>query len=129
MRTGDIMRRDAQGSFYMLSRKKNVVKSGGENVFCSDVECVVKMHPAVMECVVIGVPDERLGEAVTAVVQLRDGASLSLEELQEHCKRYLSSYKKPLHLELVPAFDMDDAGKIRKEALEKSIRAKYAINI
>lgn len=129
MRTGDIMRRDAQGSFYMLSRKKNVVKSGGENVFCSDVECVVKMHPAVMECVVIGVPDERLGEAVTAVVQLREGASLSLEELQEHCKRYLSSYKKPLHLELVPAFDMDDAGKIRKEALEKNIRAKYAINI
>lgn len=128
MRTGDIMQRDENGNFYMLSRKKNVVKSGGENVFCSDVECVVKMHPSVMECVVIGVPDSRLGEAVTAVVQLRDGTSLSLEEPQEHCKHYLSSYKKPLHLDIVSGFDMDDAGKIRKDRLEETIKAKYINN-
>lgn len=125
MLTGDIMYEDDDGYFYMLSRRKNIIKSGGENVFCSDVENVIRMHPSVMECVIIGVPDHRLGEAVTAVVQLRDGASLDLTELQEHCKKYLSSYKKPLHLEIVPSFDMDDAGKIRKDKLKKFIREKY----
>lgn len=125
MRTGDIMTQDEDGFFFMLSRKKNLIKSGGENVFCSDVENVVKMHPSIMECIVIGVPDHRLGEAVTAVVQLRQDATLSLAELQEHCKKYLSSSKKPLHLEIVPCFDMDDAGKIRRDRLEKTLRAKY----
>ncbi|MEA5152155.1 MAG: AMP-binding protein [Oscillospiraceae bacterium] len=125
MRTGDIMSRDAEGYFYMLSRKKNVIKSGGENVFCADVENVVKLHPAVLECVVAGVPDERLGEAVMAVMQLRPGMSLTLEELQEHCKKYLSSYKKPLHMELVDSFGMDDAGKIRKDRLREILKGKY----
>lgn len=125
MRTGDIMYRDEDGYYYMLSRKKHVIKSGGENVFCADVENVIKCHPSVLECIVIGVPDHRLGEAVTAIVQLRQGTSLTLEELQEHCKQYLSSYKKPLHMEIVDSFRMDDAGKIRREQIEKIVRAKY----
>ena len=125
MRTGDIMFRDEEGYFYMLSRKKNVIKSGGENVFCSDVESVIRRHPAVRECLVAGVPDERLGEAVTAVVELKPGLSLTLEELQEHCRQYLSSYKKPLYLELVDHFDMDDAGKIRRDTIDRLLREKY----
>ena len=125
MRTGDIMVRDADGYYYMLSRKKNVIKSGGENVFCADVESVVKRHPAVRECVITGVPDERLGEAVMAVIQLKPGASLTLHELQEHCKQYLSSYKKPLYMELVEDLDMDDAGKIRREVIDRIVREKY----
>ena len=126
MRTGDVMYRDKDGYFYMLSRKKNIIKSGGENVFCADVENVVKMHPSVLECVIVGVPDERLGEAVMAVVQLREGCTLSLPELQEHCKKYLSSYKKPLYMEIVESFDMDDAGKIRKDRLREQLGSKYA---
>lgn len=125
MRTGDIMFRDQDGYFYMLSRKKNVIKSGGENVFCSDVESVIRRHPSVRECLVVGVPDERLGEAVTAVIELKPGLSLTLEELQEHCKQYLSSYKKPLHMELVTRFDMDDAGKIRRDAIDRLLYEKY----
>ena len=125
MRTGDIMYRDPEGFFYMLSRKKHVIKSGGENVFCADVESAVRRHPSVRECVVAGVPDERLGEAVMAVVQLKEGCSLTLEELQEHCKKYLSSYKKPLHMELVDTFDMDSAGKIRRDVIDRIIREKY----
>ena len=119
------MLRDEEGYFYMLSRKKNVIKSGGENVFCSDVESVIRRHPAVRECLVAGVPDERLGEAVAAVVELKPGCSLNLKELQEHCQQYLSSYKKPLHLELVDHFDMDDAGKIRRDAVDRLLREKY----
>lgn len=125
MRTGDIMYQDEDGYFYMLSRKKNVIKSGGENIFCADVENVVKMHESVQECVIVGVPDERLGETVMAVVQLRPGKSLTLPELQEHCKQYLSSYKKPLHMEIVDSFDMDDAGKIRPDRLRQTLRRKY----
>lgn len=125
MRTGDVMYRDGEGYFFMLSRKKNVIKSGGENVFCVDVENVVKMHPAVLECVIVGVPDERLGEAVMAVVQLRPGASITLPELQEHCKQYLSSYKKPLYMEIVDSFEMDDAGKIRRDRLRESLKQNY----
>lgn len=125
MRTGDIMVKDEAGYYYLLTRKKDIIKSGGENVFCSDVENVVKMHPAVLECVIVGVPDERLGEAVMAVVQLRPGQSLSLPELQEHCKKYLSSYKKPLYMETVDSFDMDDAGKIRRSRLRSELKKKY----
>ena len=125
MRTGDIMVKDEAGYYYLLTRKKDIIKSGGENVFCSDVENVVKMHPAVLECVIVGVPDERLGEAVMAVVQLRPGQSLSLPELQEHCKKYLSSYKKPLYMETVDSFDMDDAGKIRRSSLRSELKKKY----
>jgi acyl-CoA synthetase (AMP-forming)/AMP-acid ligase II len=121
LRTGDMMYKDEDGYFYMLSRKKNVIKSGGENIFCCDVENVVKLHPAVVECIVVGVPDERLGEAVMALVQLKDGKSLTLQELQEHCKKYISSYKKPLYMEIVDNFDMDDAGKLNRTKL----REKY----
>lgn len=129
MLTGDIMRKDENGYFYMLSRKKNIIKSGGENIFCADVENVIKMHPAVMECVIVGVPDERLGEAVMAVVQLRPGQSLTLPELQEHCKKYLSSYKKPLYMEIVDSFDMDDAGKLRRNRLRDMLKQKYKVNV
>lgn len=125
MRTGDIMFKDEAGYFYMLTRKKNIIKSGGENILCADVENVVKMHPSVLECVIVGVPDERLGEAVMAVVQLRSGQSLSLPELQRHCKQYLSSYKKPLYMEIVDSFDMDDAGKIRRSRLRSMLKQKY----
>ncbi len=125
MRTGDIMFRDEDGYYYMLSRKKHVIKSGGENVFCSDVESVIRRHPAVRECIVAGVPDARLGEAVCAVVELKPGFYLTLEELQEHCKQYLSSYKKPMHLELIEHFNMDDAGKIRRDGIDRLLRETY----
>lgn len=119
MLTGDVMSRDDDGYFYMLSRKKNVIKSGGENIFTDEVEKVIKLHPAVVECVIIGAPDARLGEAAMAIVQLRPGQSITLPELQKHCKQYIASYKKPLHLEIADSFDMDDAGKIRRDKLVK----------
>jgi acyl-CoA synthetase (AMP-forming)/AMP-acid ligase II len=124
LHTGDIMYEDGDGFFYMLSRKKDVIKSGGENVFAHEVENVVKEHPSVAECVVVGVPDEALGEAIMAVVQLRPGHTLTLAELQAHCKARISSYKKPLFLEFVDKFDMDDAGKIRRSEILKT----YNIN-
>lgn len=125
LRTGDMMRMDDKGYFYLLSRKKDMIKSGGENVFAQEVEQVIREHSSVAECVVTGVEDEVYGEAVLAVVQLRPGRTLSLEELQEHCRKYISSYKKPRYLEFIDHFDMDDAGKIRKREICEKYRTEH----
>jgi len=125
LRTGDIMRMDSEGYVYMLSRKKDMIKSGGENVFAQEVEGVIMEHPAVAQCVITGVEDEVFGEGVLAIVQLRCGHSLTLEELQAHCKNYISSHKKPRYLEFVESFDMNDAGKIRKTDLCQKYKSLY----
>ena len=125
LRTGDMMTVDRDGYYYLLSRVKNMIKSGGENVFTQEVEMVIQEHPSVAECIVIGVADARFGEAVMAIVQLRPGRTLTLEELQEHCKASLSSYKKPRYLAFVDKFDRDDAGKLRRQDLCRKYQAQY----
>lgn len=112
LRTGDLMSRDADGYYYLKSRKRHLVKSGGENVFVAEVEDVVRAHPAVADCLVYGRPDERLGEAVAVVAELRDGAALTLAELQRHCRAHLASYKKPLHLTVLDGLGRDYSGKL-----------------
>jgi long-chain acyl-CoA synthetase len=125
VRTGDMMKKDENGYFYIMSRKKDMIKSGGENVFAEEVANVIRKHPSIKDCVVFGVPDARLGEAVMTVVQLRKGCSLTLEELQSHCKKYLSSYKKPLYIDFIDQFQMDDAGKIPKYKMKNEYRRKF----
>ena len=125
LRTGDIMYMDDKGYAYMLSRKKDMIKSGGENIFAGEVESVIMQHPSVEQCVVVGVDDPDLSEAVLAVVRLREGCTLTLEDLQTHCKRLMASHKKPRYLEFVESFDISDAGKIRKPALREKYKAFY----
>ncbi len=120
LHTGDMMQEDEEGYLYLKSRKKDMIKSGGENVFAQEVENVVRLHPAVEDCAVIGLPDELMGESVTAVVELRRGETLTLTELQRHCRKYVSSYKKPRKLILVDRIERDDAGKIRKDRIVQS---------
>ena len=124
LRTGDLMWKDEDGYLYLMSRKKDMIKSGGENVFAQEVEGVIKRHPAVLECVVFGVPERAMGEAVMAVVSLRPGHTLTLKEVQDHCRQYISSYKKPRYLDFIDEFDMDDAGKIRKSRVAERYRLK-----
>ena len=79
------------------------INSGGEKIFPEEVEAAVKSHPAVFDAVVVGVPDERWGERVTAVVQLRPGTTPSLDaRLQEHCRAKIAGYKVPRELHVVP---------------------------
>lgn len=125
MRTGDLMKKDEKGNFYLVSRKKDLIKSGGINVFSEEVTGVIKNHPAVEECIVFGVPDKKLGEAVMTVVQLRKNKHLTLEELQKYCKQYLSSYKKPLYMDVIDQFPMDYAGKIPKYKLIAKYRENF----
>lgn len=129
LRTGDIMRIDSEGYAYMLSRKKDMIKTGGENVFAKEVEDVIMLHPFIAQAVVIGVDDPVFGEAVLAIVQLKHGFNITLEELQGHCKLYIASYKKPRYLEIVDAFDFkNDAGKIDKPALRKKYKLRGSEN-
>ncbi|GBC75534.1 Long-chain-fatty-acid--CoA ligase [archaeon HR06] len=119
--TGDLGYIDEEGYLYIVDRKKDVIKSGGLAVYSKEVEDVILKHPAVKEVAVIGVPDEIWGEAVKAIVVLKDNVKVSEEEIIEFCKEYLSSYKKPKSVEFVEALPKNPAGKI----LKRELREKY----
>ncbi|HJF65729.1 MAG TPA: acyl--CoA ligase, partial [Slackia equolifaciens] len=113
LRTGDIMRRDENGYLYLMTRKKDMIKSGGENVFINEVQTAILRNPLVADCVVFGTSDPVMGEAVAAVVQPVPGASLTAEDVQETCKQYIASYKKPRYVQFIDDLHRDDAGKVR----------------
>jgi long-chain acyl-CoA synthetase len=93
--TGDVGRLDAEGYLYLLDRSKDMIITGGENVYCTEVEDALYTHPAVLEATVFGIPSERWGEAVHAVVVLRDGATTDEAELITHCRDLIAGYKVP----------------------------------
>lgn len=97
--TGDIGYVDEEGYLYIVDRKKDVIISGGENVYPVEVEEVLLMHPKIMEAAVIGTPDERFGERITAVVNLKPGEDMTKEELLEWCKEKFPAYKRPRQIE------------------------------
>jgi acyl-CoA synthetase (AMP-forming)/AMP-acid ligase II len=119
--TGDIGRLDEDGFLYIVDRKKDMVVSGGFNVFPRQVEDVLLGHPAVAQAAVIGVPHEKWGEAVHAVVVVRDGASVTAEELIEAVKRELGSIPTPKTVDFVDDLPVNPAGKLDK----KSLRAPF----
>ena len=109
--TGDLATVAEDGSVELLGRGSTSINTGGEKVHPEEVEGVLHGHPAVADVLVVGVPDERWGSAVTAVVQPAAGAAPTLEELVAHCKQQLSGYKAPKHLVLVDAVVRSPAGK------------------
>ncbi|WP_338080021.1 AMP-binding enzyme [Antrihabitans stalactiti] len=120
-RTGDAGRRDADGYFYIEDRVKDIIISGGENVYPAEVERVISEFPDVAECAVIGVPDDKWGEAARAVVVAKDGTTLDSAKLLEFCATRLASYKRPKAIEIVGALPRNATGKI----LKRDIRAPY----
>jgi long-chain acyl-CoA synthetase len=121
LHTGDVGRMDGDGYIYLVDRKKDMIISGGENIYSREVEEVLYMHPAVLEAAVVGVPDEKWGESVKAVVVLRPGVDGAEEELIDFCKQNLASYKKPRSVEFWNDLPKTASGKIKKE----EIRAPY----
>ncbi|MCC6386518.1 MAG: long-chain-fatty-acid--CoA ligase [Dehalococcoidia bacterium] len=95
MHTGDVATIDAENFIYIVDRAKDMIISGGENVYSTEVENALYDHPAVLEAAVIGIPDERWGEAVLAVVVLREGATATEQEIIEHCRGLIAGYKCP----------------------------------
>ncbi|MEZ0364092.1 long-chain fatty acid--CoA ligase [Mycobacterium sp. pUA109] len=119
--TGDIGQADEDGYVWVIDRVKDMVISGGENVYPAEVEDVLYGHPAIAEVAVLGTPDERWGEAVTAVVALRPGAALTLEELRDFARGKLAGYKIPLRLEFVDALPRTQSGKVVKYQLREQL--------
>ncbi len=116
-RSGDIAVRDRDGHVRIVDRKKDMFISGGENVYPAEVENAIYEHPAVRECAVIGVPDEKWGEVGRAFVVLRDGHALDQAELERFLSRRLARYKVPRSLVLVDALPRTASGKLLKPAL------------
>ncbi len=121
--TGDIGYLDADGFLYLVDRLKDIVVSGGENVSSVEVENVLQEHPSVTEIAVIGVPDERWGEAVVAVVVLAPAQSVTLAELREFGGQSLARYKLPTKLYVVGTLPRNPAGKILKFELRREFQA------
>ena len=119
-RTGDIGRQDAEGFFYILDRAKDMIVTGGENVYSGEVEAVIYTHPAVREAAVFGIPDPKWGEVVMAAVVLNRGTALTLDELVAYCRQSLASYKIPRHVEFLETeLPKNGAGKILKRVLRE----------
>jgi acyl-CoA synthetase (AMP-forming)/AMP-acid ligase II len=101
--TNDLGRVEPDGSLTFIGPKTRLIKSAAENIYPAEVEACLKAHPAVADAAIIGVPDPKWGQNVTAVVVLREGQSASAEDIIEHCREHIASYKKPKRVELVDA--------------------------
>lgn len=117
--TGDIGRLDEEHYLYILGRSKDMIISGGYNIYAEEVERTIKSHPKVQEVAVIGVPDDKWGEAVKAIIVLKPGFQATEEEIINYCKRNLASYKKPQSVEFVPSLPHIGAEKVAKAELRK----------
>jgi acyl-CoA synthetase (AMP-forming)/AMP-acid ligase II len=121
--TGDIGQMDGDGYLFVLDRLKDMIVSGGENVYGAEVENAVASHPAVASCAVIGLPDEIWGEIVHAVVVLMIGAAATADEIRDHARRTIAGYKAPRTVEFVDALPISAAGKV----LKRTLRAERAV--
>jgi acyl-CoA synthetase (AMP-forming)/AMP-acid ligase II len=117
--TGDVGYMDENGYFYIVDRKKDMIISGGFNVYSAEVEAGIMALPQVHECAVIGVPDAKWGEAVKALVVLRAGQLLTERDILDHCKAKLGGVKSPKSVELVVEIAKTAAGKIDRKKLRK----------
>lgn len=123
LRTGDLARQDSDGVYYIVGRKKEMIITGGENVYPLEVERVIGDHPAVQEVSVVGLPDERWGEMIAAAVVLHPEASLTEEELRTYCKSSLGRYKVPKKVWFLDELPKTPVGKIDK----RGIIEKYGV--
>lgn len=124
IRTGDIGRVDAAGFIYILDRLKDVIITGGENVYSPEVESVLSACPGVGEGVIIGIPDERWGEAVKAVVVPAPGAVLTADDVIAFCRARLAHYQCPVSVDFVEDLPRNATGKVLKRALRESVSGR-----
>jgi long-chain acyl-CoA synthetase len=121
----DMAKLDEEGYLYLVDRKDDLIITGGENVYSTEVEDVLYEHPAVLEAAVIGVPDEKWIQAVKAIVVLREGHSATEHELLEFCKQHLSHYKVPKSVDFTDQLPKGGTGKILKSVLRGQYRTRY----
>lgn len=118
--SGDLGRVDEDGFIYVVDRKKDMIISGGENIYPREIEEILYTHPKILEAAVIGVPDKMWGESVKAVVVLKSGEEMSEKEVIEFCKTNLAGYKKPRSVNFISSLPKTSSGKILKQTLRDS---------
>ncbi len=119
MHSGDVAVRDQDGFYYIVDRTKDMIIRGGFNVYPREVEELLLHHPAVSLAAVIGIPDERLGEEIMACVVLKNGTTVTEEELIQWAKERISDYKYPRSIRFMPALPMSATGKILKKDIPR----------
>lgn len=115
--SGDLVRQDEEGFVFIVDRKKDMIKSGGENIYSAEVEAVLQSHPAIKEVAVVGIPDPKWGEVVKAYVGLYPGQHVTSEELIAFCGEHLAKFKRPKIVEFAEALPRSATGKILKKDL------------
>ena len=121
--TGDLAKKDVDGYYYIVGRKKEMIISGGENVFPLEIEHWLCSHPAIQEAAVIGVPDNKWGEIVTAFVVLEDGSPIAENDLKDYCRQKLGGYKVPKEIHFITQMPKTHVGKVDKMELKEAAQA------
>jgi len=120
LHTGDLGRRDEEGYFYIVDRKKDMIISGGENIYPAEVEAVLNSHPKVLESAVIGAKDPKWGETVLALIVPKPGETISQEEIDRYCIEKIAKYKRPRRIKFIKNLPRTSSGKILKTELRKT---------
>ena len=120
--TGDIVRKDSEGYYYVIDRKKDMYISGAENVYPAEVEHFLRTHPAISDVAIVGVPDPKWGEVGKAFIVLKPDAFCTIDEIRNFCTGNLAKYKIPKHFEFLKELPKGDSGKILKRALKEFSR-------
>ncbi len=124
LHTGDLAMRTPEGNYVITGRLKDMIIRGGENIYPKEIEEFIYTHPKVSDVQVIGIPDEQYGEEIMACIILKQGESMTVNEMQTYIRTHLSKYKVPKYIDFVESFPMNVAGKIlkykmREEAIER----------
>jgi long-chain acyl-CoA synthetase len=117
--TGDIGKVDEDGYLFILDKKKDMIIVAGQNIYADDIEEVLNTHPKVAEVAVVGIPDKLRGEAVRAVIRLKEGAIATEREIKQFCRKRLADFKVPKQIVFVTSLPKTITGKIRKEVLKQ----------
>lgn len=123
--TGDMAREDHEGFFYIVDRSKDMIISGGENIYPREIEEVIITHPAIEDVAVIGMSDPMWGESVKAFVVLKEGKAAEEQEVIDFCKRYVAGYKKPKEVVFIPSIPKNPLGKVLKRVLREERKEKF----
>jgi long-chain acyl-CoA synthetase len=120
--TGDAGIRDHDGNLFLVDRLKDMIVSGGENIYSAEVERALAAHPSVQSVAVVGAPDEKWGERVVAFVVPRPDTSVDVPELVSHCRGLIAGYKVPKEIHLMDALPQTASGKVQKAALRQQLQ-------
>jgi fatty-acyl-CoA synthase len=119
LHTGDLARRDEEGFLYIVDRKKDMIISGGENIYPREIEELLYRHPKIQDAAVVGIPDPLWGESVRAFIVLKAGESMTEGRIIEYCKAHLAGYKKPKSVKFIDSLPRNPSGKVLKNILRQ----------